>query len=247
MKLENLAAVASTVFAITALLGGCGTDAAYAQAPTQRASATSTAPSCDDVFGAIIEMERSAADYTEQLNDLFGYFSERSDCGPQWDVLIGYVSNKGMLTNGYLTCADLLYYNQNPLSIELLRQDGLCEPLVEPVNTPPASPAVQSAPQPATAPVRKDYLDWDEAYRHIGTYQVVCGPLASTGGSNDDVFLNLGKAYPNPDRFTVVLWDVGRIGNLPIGTTVCATGTIDTYKDQVQIQVWDINQVQVSN
>lgn len=79
-------------------------------------------------------------------------------------------------------------------------------------------------------------LRWNQADDHVGERRTVCGPLVNDGRSGDDVFLNLGRGYPDRERFTVVLWDVGGIEEIPSGTKVCASGTISLYQGVAQIQ-----------
>ena len=61
---------------------------------------------------------------------------------------------------------------------------------------------------------------------YAGTTQRVCGPLAVSGDSNDDVSLNLGCDYPDADRFQIVLWDIGGVEPIPDGATLCTAGLI---------------------
>ena len=75
----------------------------------------------------------------------------------------------------------------------------------------------------------------------------MCGPFAGTGRSSDDVFVNLGLTYPDPDRFTIVLWDVGSVETPAIGRTVCASGRITTYQGVAQIELRSSGSLQVTN
>ena len=80
-------------------------------------------------------------------------------------------------------------------------------------------------------------IAWDEAANYAGTTQRVCGPLAGSGTSDDDVFLNLGHDYPDPERFTIVIWDIGSVEPIAIGATVCTSGEIVLYKGVAQIEL----------
>lgn len=80
-------------------------------------------------------------------------------------------------------------------------------------------------------------IAWSDAAAHAGTTQTVCGPPAGSGYSDDDAFLNLGLDYPNPGRFQIVVWDVGRIEPIPVGVTLCTTGRISLYKGVGQIEL----------
>ena len=90
-------------------------------------------------------------------------------------------------------------------------------------------------------------ISWDEAKYHIGERTTVCGPVVdatwASGSNGKPTFLNLGKPYPDPDRFTVVIWIQYR-SNFPqapeeyyLGKTICVTGLIDEYKGIPQIEV----------
>lgn len=88
-------------------------------------------------------------------------------------------------------------------------------------------------------------ISWSEAIDHVGSEKYVCGPLVNSGSSEDDVFLNLGRGYPDGKRFTVVLWDVGAIETPPEGVTLCARGIITTYEGAAQIEVRSVNAVEI--
>ena len=90
-------------------------------------------------------------------------------------------------------------------------------------------------------------ISWSEAKYHIGERTTVCGPVVdatwASGSNGKPTFLNLGKPYPDPDRFTVVIWIQYR-SNFPqapeeyyLGKTICVTGLIDEYKGIPQIEV----------
>lgn len=88
-------------------------------------------------------------------------------------------------------------------------------------------------------------IPWSDAINRVGSTQYVCGPLANSGVSGDDVFLNLGLGYPEVGRFTIVLWDVGAVEEIPSGTTLCARGTITLYQGTAQIELTDPGSVEV--
>lgn len=91
---------------------------------------------------------------------------------------------------------------------------------------------------------------WDEAGRHVGEVACVEGPVASVGTSRGgDVFLNLGKPYPDPNRFTLFIPAryVGkfeavfgaRFWNSLVGRAVQAAGEIRLYQGSPEIQLSD--------
>ena len=90
-------------------------------------------------------------------------------------------------------------------------------------------------------------ISWSEAKYHIGERTTVCGPVVdatwASGSNGKPTFLNLGKSYPDPDRFTVVIWIQNR-GNFPqapedyyLGKTICVTGLIMEYEGITEIEV----------
>ena len=88
-------------------------------------------------------------------------------------------------------------------------------------------------------------ISWDETYQHVGERGTVRGPVMSpryaSGSRGQPTFLNIGRPYPDPDRFTVVIWGEDR-GKFPTppeqaydGKTICVTGLIETYQGGPQI------------
>lgn len=103
------------------------------------------------------------------------------------------------------------------------------------VADPNGVPLVSSSPDEPEPPA--DAISWDESRNFVGESRRVCGPLAGSGSDKDDFFLNLGRDYPDPDRFTIVLWDVGGVDMPAIGTTLCVRGDITKYNGVTQIEV----------
>ncbi|MCS4485122.1 hypothetical protein NXS08_06535 [Gleimia sp. 6138-11-ORH1] len=81
-------------------------------------------------------------------------------------------------------------------------------------------------------------VSWSEADAYIGTSQTVCGPLRSMRGTEYGTFVNLGRDYPNPERFTLVYWDTW-FDQLPSNAIVCATGEISLYEGVTQMFPYD--------
>ena len=63
-----------------------------------------------------------------------------------------------------------------------------------------------------------DVVYWPVAKMHVGEEQYVCGLVANTYYASDTdgkpTFIDMGSAYPDPNRFTVVVWGRNRI-NFP--------------------------------
>jgi hypothetical protein len=88
---------------------------------------------------------------------------------------------------------------------------------------------------------------WYEAKDHIGDRLTVCGPVVdsnwASGSSGKPTFLNIGKPYGDPDRFTVIIW-IDYRSNFPqppedyyLGKNICVTGLIISYEGIPEIEV----------
>ncbi len=98
--------------------------------------------------------------------------------------------------------------------------------------------------------VCQSIYSWDEARKHVGEVACVRGTVASVGTSRGgDVFLNLGKPYPDPGRFTLFIpaRHVGkfeavfgpRFWTALVGRVVQAAGEIRLYQGIPEIQLSD--------
>lgn len=111
-------------------------------------------------------------------------------------------------------------------------------------------PLDQAAPaDPAALPVHKAQpeggVPWNQAVDYAWTIQRVCGPLAGGGNSEGDVFLNLGRDYPDKQRFQIVVWDVGGLEPIDGGVTLCASGQITLHEGVAQIELTDPGLIEV--
>lgn len=70
----------------------------------------------------------------------------------------------------------------------------------------------------------------------VGYEGWVCGPVASIAVTEDATFLNLGAPYPEPDRLTIVMWNIAE-DRFSAGDQVCGMGTVETYRGSRQVQV----------
>ncbi len=93
-------------------------------------------------------------------------------------------------------------------------------------------------------------VPWTEARGQVGRTLCVEGPVASVGASaGGDVFLNLGRAYPDPGRFTIFIAarHVGkfeaafgaRFWTRLTGKTVQASGEVRLYQGVAEIALTD--------
>lgn len=184
--------------------------------------------SCDDVSASVIQRAR-ADDTSSAINQEIQYLAD--NCPDSYEVTIDYISSRSTDPQfGFDTCDEWAQHIRAE-AVQLLRQDGLCSD---------GAPADGGLP-----PNGAGGLTWDTAADFAGTSQRICGPLVTTRTDVDDVFLNLGRGYPDPERFTIVLWDVGGIEPLPPGTTLCVTGAISLYNGVAQIELDDVGSVEV--
>jgi len=188
--------------------------------------------SCDDVLQSVLGPVRA--------DDTAGADGAQIDwlgqhCSSQYDVFVDYISTKTMAeTLGPDTCASLQERLGRP-AIDLLSADGHC------VND--GTQATAEAPELVQQP--GGGIAWNEAAAHAGTTQRVCGPLAGGGNSYDDVFLNLGRDYPDPARFQIVVWDIGSLEPIAGGLTLCTSGRITLYEGVAQIELYDPSSIEI--
>lgn len=70
----------------------------------------------------------------------------------------------------------------------------------------------------------------------VGESAQACGPLASIAASAGAKFLNLGLDYPDPDHFTIVIWDTSPDWTWDEGQEVCGEGKVSRYEGAPQMQ-----------
>ena len=124
---------------------------------------------------------------------------------------------------------------------------GLAQTEAETIS--PPSTETPKAGLPAGA------ISWDKAKDHIGDRTTVWGPVAGASYRPDirgqPTWLNIGKDWPSPERFVVIIWGKNR-GNFPkapetyyLGKTIYVTGLITEYNAIPQIEVTDPSQIKV--
>lgn len=190
---------------------------------------------CRQVMNNIIELVRAgqAGNGHDPLSDNLEWL-RTSDCDRQYGVVVDYLSARSTSDNlGLERCSELAKYIA-PAAIKLLRQDGVC-----------TGKTRRSVRETTAARNPGGGIAWNEAANHVGTSQRVCGPLLGIGSSEDDVFLNLGRDYPDPARFTIVLWDVGGVQAPRSGATLCASGVISTYEGVAQMELRSVGAVEI--
>jgi hypothetical protein len=90
-------------------------------------------------------------------------------------------------------------------------------------------------------------MGWREAANSLGSFATVRGPVVDSHyaslGEGQPTFLDVGRPYPDPDRFSVVIWgrDRPNFASPPEqayrGRTVCVSGLIDTAAGSAGIEV----------
>lgn len=98
-------------------------------------------------------------------------------------------------------------------------------------------------------------ISWEEASAHIGERLTVEGEVIGTkyvrSSRGKPTFLNMGNSYPNPNRFTVVIWGDDRSGfsddpeSYYKGKRIRVKGTIEVYKGVPQIVVKEQSSIEV--
>ncbi len=112
-----------------------------------------------------------------------------------------------------------------------------------------AVPIFLDTPTPTSLP----YILWDEAAAHIGEETTVCGPVLDSHyaetSNGKPTFLNIGAKYPDPERFTVVIWESDRDkfpgdpAQIYLDLNICVTGKIEEYNGSIEIVVEDPAQI----
>jgi DNA/RNA endonuclease YhcR with UshA esterase domain len=163
---------------------------------------------------------------------------------------------RDMSMNGHRLCSVLL----STIVVLLFCIVPSCTKIGEPYTLPDSSPPVSSNSIKSSSEIPLEEseipeIQWNEARDYIGVEVIVCGPVVdskwASGSNGKPTFLNLGKPYPEPDRFTIVIWEDYR-DNFPAppeelydGKTVCVTGIIDEYKNSTQIELRSPSNIEI--
>lgn len=98
-------------------------------------------------------------------------------------------------------------------------------------------------------------VSWKAAESLVGEQATVKGPLVSVttaqSSKGEPTFLNIGAAYPDPGRLSVVMWHTGpNAANFSppdegqySGPTLCVTGEVRDFEGVPQITVTDESQI----
>jgi DNA/RNA endonuclease YhcR with UshA esterase domain len=110
---------------------------------------------------------------------------------------------------------------------------------------PVASPSSARADETPSLVERGKVVAWYNAYKYVGKRVTVRGKVVDAKyartSSGRPTFLNLGRAYPNQRRFTVVIWGKNRwrFPSRPeryyLGETVLVNGLVRLYRGSPQM------------
>lgn len=121
--------------------------------------------------------------------------------------------------------------------------------------SPTITPRVSENIPPSGNQVVIETINWDEAFQYAGELVVICGPVVDSyfaaSSNGQPTFLNIGKEYPDPDRFTALIW--GRnLEAFPFdpdvyykGKTVCIKGVIEEYEGIFEVEVRRPDQIEI--
>ncbi len=98
-------------------------------------------------------------------------------------------------------------------------------------------------------------ISWNDAHRFVGQTKTVCGNVVRTtfaeNTTGQPTYLDLGRAYPDPSRLSIVIWGNQR-ANFPTppetmyrNKTICVNGVIKTYQGVAQIEVRTPAQIEI--
>jgi hypothetical protein len=112
-----------------------------------------------------------------------------------------------------------------------------------------AAPAEPASAEPPAA------LNWDEAADHIGEEATVCGLVMgaayASGSNGQPTFLNVGRDFPDPARFTVVIWGADRPSftappeTAYLNQTICVEGIIEEFDGMAEMIINRPSQITV--
>lgn len=188
--------------------------------------------SCSDVLATVVHRVRTG-DTAGAVNAELDWLT--SNCSAESETWADYMSARSYATQFGLDTCGSWTERIGKRAIDLLSEENLCSD--DPAGLAPEVPRAESQ--------LGGGVPWHEASQYVGTTQYVCGPLADIGASDDDVFLNIGRAYPDPERFTIVLWDIGGVEPIPPGVTLCVSGDVTLYEGVAQIQVRSASAVEI--
>ncbi len=101
--------------------------------------------------------------------------------------------------------------------------------------------ALATAAEPTTMPTTGPAaaaISWADAGKHVGETVTVTGKVVGTHAAGKNIVLNVGKDFPEKDRFTVMMpFDeaAGSADDQFVGKTMTVTGKVKLYKGVAEI------------
>lgn len=90
------------------------------------------------------------------------------------------------------------------------------------------------------------FIHASDASKYIGEYRKVCGQVVQIKEFSKGIYLNFGNNYPR-QNLTAVVWssDISNFGNLNqyVGSSICISGEITSYRGTPQIELSSLEQV----
>ena len=100
-----------------------------------------------------------------------------------------------------------------------------------------------------------EYISWADAKEYVGEYVSVKGKVVgakyASNSNGQPTFLDIGLDYPDPDRFTVVIWGEDRrhFSNDPesyyLGEEVIVTGVVELYNGSAEIVISSEDEIEI--
>jgi DNA/RNA endonuclease YhcR with UshA esterase domain len=98
-------------------------------------------------------------------------------------------------------------------------------------------------------------IPWQDAANYEGESVTIEGPVLgamyAAASNGEPTFLNVGKDYPDPGRFTIVIWgeNRGAFSEAPedayADKTVRVTGAVDSYEGVPQIEISSPDDIEI--
>ena len=139
---------------------------------------------------------------------------------------------------------------QTPWIIVVTATPGQSTRTTEPARTPTlardATPDIVSG---------SDTAQWNQASQFVNQTKTVCGPVMRTNfaksTNGQPTFIDLGRAYPDSARFSILIWGSNRDKfpgapeTIYASKTLCATGKVVTYQGTLELEATSASQIQV--
>lgn len=195
----------------------------------------------------------------QDITELAEYFAGYEDCFTSFNGRNFFVrfdkemrhSDVEFVDNGNWYMIDFGYFKEDPVDY-----GNYAETFYTTIQVGVSEGAGQAtAPNKAVNAIPDGAIPWQEASQHIGETVTVYGQVAdveyASSSNGQPTFIDLGAAYPDASRVTMVIWgeDRGAFPNSPeslyAGKTLCVTGEIYVYNDACNIKVTSPSQVSV--